>query len=109
MKHGHRFTLVVGSAIATVSLVCGAAAGSAVPGLRAGGTGGTAGSGAPAEVRVNQAGYPTDSAKVAFVMLPGKVSQVSFTVSSGRGVVFRGRSSTDAGTSSRPRFRGRRG
>ncbi len=99
MKHGHRFTLVAASAIATVSLVCGAAAaGAAAPGLRAGGTAGAAGSTTPAEVRVNQVGYATGSPKVAFVMLPGKVGQVSFTVSGRHGVVFRGRSSTDAGS-----------
>ena len=64
------------------------------------GTAGAAGSGSttPAEVRVNQVGYATGSPKVAFVMLPGKVGQVSFTVSGGHGVVFRGRSSTDAGS-----------
>src|SRR5579863_9324447 len=89
MRHRHRITLVAGSAIASVSLLCGAAA--AVPGARAG-TGG-----APAQVRVNQVGYATGSPKVAFVMLPGQVSQVSFTVSGAHGVVFRGRSSTDAG------------
>ena len=93
MKHGHRFTLVAGSAIATVSLLCGAAA--AAPGVRAGGT---AGSTTPAEVRVNQVGYATGSPKVAFVMLPAKVARVSFTVSAGHGVVFRGRSSTDTGS-----------
>jgi endoglucanase len=91
MRHGHRFTLVAGSAIATVSLLCGAAA--AAPGVRAGGTGSTT----PAEVRVNQVGYATGSPKVAFVMLPAKVARVSFTVSAGHGVVFRGRSSTDTG------------
>ena len=98
MKHGHKFTLVAGSAIATAGLLCGAAAtGAAAPGLRAGGTAGS-GSTTPAVVRVNQVGYATGSPKVAFVMLPGKVGQVSFTVSGGHGVVFRGRSSTDAGS-----------
>src|SRR5215472_5899050 len=94
MRHGHRFTLVAGSAIASVSLLCGAAA--AAPGSRAGAAG--SGSSAPAEVRVNQVGYATGSPKVAFVMLPGRVGQVSFTVTSGHTVVFRGRSSTDAGS-----------
>ena len=101
MKHGHRFTLVAGSAITAVSLLCGAAAaGAAAPGLRSGGTAGAAGSGTatPAEVRVNQVGYATGSPKVAFVMLPGKVGRVTFTVSGRRGVVFRGRSGTDAGS-----------
>jgi hypothetical protein len=98
MKHGHRFTLVAGSAIASVSLLCGAAA--AAPGARAGGTARAAGSSAaaPAEVRVNQVGYATGSPKVAFVMLPRRVGQVSFTVSGRHSVVFRGRSSTDAGS-----------
>jgi len=94
MRHGHRFTLVAGSAIASVSLLCGAAA--AAPGVWAGAAG--SGGSAPAEVRVNQVGYATGSPKVAFVMLPGKVGQVSFTVTSGQTVVFRGRSSTDAGS-----------
>jgi endoglucanase len=92
MRHRHRITLVAGSAIASVSLLCGAAA--AVPGVRAGAA---AGSTAPAQVRVNQVGYATGSPKVAFVMLPGQVGEVSFTVTGAHGVVFRGRSSTDAG------------
>jgi endoglucanase len=90
----HRMTLVAGTAAATVSLFCAAtAAGAATTGVR----GARSGSITPAEVRVNQVGYPPDSAKVAYAMLPGRVSQVSFTVSGGHGVVFRGRSSTDAG------------
>jgi hypothetical protein len=108
MKHGHRFTLVAGSAIASASLLCGAAAvGAAAPGLRSAGTAGAAGSGtpgaagsgtaAPAEVRDNQVGYATGSPKVAFVMLPGKVGHISF-LSGRHGVVFRGRSSTDSGS-----------
>ncbi len=98
MKHGHRFTLVAGSVIATVTLLCGAAAaGAATPGLRDGATAGS-GSTAPAEVRVNQVGYATGSPKVAFVMLPRPVGQVSFSVFTRHGVAFRGRSSTDAGS-----------
>src|SRR6516225_1587809 len=77
----HRMTLAAGTAAATVSLLCA----------------GTAASTTPAEVRVNQVGYPPDSPKVAYAMLPGRVSQVSFTVSGSHGVVFRGRSSSDAG------------
>jgi endoglucanase len=93
MKHGHRFTLIAGSAIATVSLLCGAgAAGAATTGPRA------ARSAAPAVVRVDQVGYATGSPKVAFVMLPHRVSQVSFVVFGRHGVAFRGRSSTDAGS-----------
>jgi endoglucanase len=94
-----KMTLVAGTAIATVSLLCtagaaGAAASAAAPYGR-----GPAGAGAaPAEVRVNQVGYTPDSPKVAFAMLPGRVGQVSFTVRAGRNVVFRGRSGQDAGT-----------
>ena len=46
----------------------------------------------PAEVRVNQVGYPAAGDKVAFAMLPARVASVAFTVSDGRAVVFRGRS-----------------
>jgi len=103
MRHGHRFTLVAGTAIATVGLLCGAAAAGAAPSGGAaapsGGAAAPSGSGGttPAEVRVNQVGYPTGSPKVAFAMLPGQVGQVGFTVSAGGRVVFRGRSSADAG------------
>jgi hypothetical protein len=97
MKHGHRFTLVAGSVIATVSLLCGAAAaGAAAPGSRAGVAG--SGSSAPAEVRVNQVGYATGSPKVAFVMLPRRSAPVTFEVFGRHGIVFRGRSSTDVGS-----------
>ena len=41
MTHGHRFTLVAGTAIATASLLCGAA-GAAVTGSRAGSAAGAA-------------------------------------------------------------------
>jgi hypothetical protein len=89
-------TLVAGTAIATVSLLCtagpagAAASGAAAP--RAGGGGKT-----PAEVRVDQVGYTPGSPKVAFAMLPMRVRQVSFTVSAGQRVVFRGQSSRDVG------------
>jgi hypothetical protein len=54
--------------------------------------------GAAPQVRVNQVGYPTTGSKVAFVMLPGPVSSVSFTVQSPKGSVFlTGRSSDDLG------------
>jgi hypothetical protein len=88
----HRMALVAGTAIATAGLLCGAAA----AGVRAGGTAGSGGV-TPAEVRVNQVGYATGSPKVAYVMLPRQVGQVSFTVSGRHGVVFGGRSRTDAG------------
>ena len=91
----HRMTLVAGTVAATVSLLCAAtAAGAATTGMSSAGTGGAA----PAEVRVNQVGYPPDGAKVAYAMLPGRVRQVRFAVSGGHGVVFRGRSSRDAGS-----------
>src|SRR5262252_8019460 len=70
----HRMTLVAGTAAATVSLMCAAtAAGAATSGVRAAGSGSTT----SAEVRV---------------------AQVGFTVSGSDGVVFRGRSSHDAGS-----------
>ena len=66
----------------------------------------TAGAGAPAaaaaavplEVRVNQVDYPSAGAKVAYAMLPARVSGVSFTVSGAHGTVLRGRSAADAGS-----------
>src|SRR5262249_59384995 len=71
----HRKTLVAGTAAATVSLMCAAtAAGAATSGVRAAGSGSTT----PAEVRVNQVGYPPDGAKVAYAMLPTRVGQVSW-------------------------------
>ena len=97
MRHGNGLTLAAGTAIATVSLLCTAGtAGAAASG--AAGAARAAGGAAPAEVRVNQVGYPPGSPKVAFAMLPGRVGQVSFTVSGGHGVVFRGRSHRDAGS-----------
>ncbi len=51
----------------------------------------------PAEVRVNQVGYPAVGAKVAYAMLPARVASVAFTVSDSRGVVLRGRSADDVG------------
>jgi endoglucanase len=49
------------------------------------------------EVRVNQVGYAPRSPKLAFVMVAAPVRSVSFTVSSGHGRVFRGRSTDDVG------------
>jgi endoglucanase len=51
---------------------------------------------APA-VRVNQVGYTPRSSKVAFAMLPRRVSSVRFAVIGSRGVVYRGRSTDDVG------------
>jgi hypothetical protein len=42
------------------------------------------------ELRVDQVGYTNGTAKVAYLMLPGRVRQVSFSVEGPRGVVFRG-------------------
>jgi endoglucanase len=92
MRYG---MLVAGTAIATVSLLCTAGAAGAAA---SGGVGTTAGGATPAEVRVNQVGYQPGSPKLAFAMLPRRVSQVSFTVSGGHGVAFRGRSHRDAGS-----------
>jgi endoglucanase len=90
MRHGHRTTLVAGTAIATVSLLCTAAAAGAGASARSAAA-------APAQVRVNQVGYTPGSAKVAYAMLPGRVGRVSFTVSGAHGVVFHGRSARDVG------------
>jgi len=52
----------------------------------------------PWEVRVNQVGYATSAAKVAFAMLPARVADVPFTVTEGTKVVYRGVSRDDAGS-----------
>ncbi|HEX4253724.1 MAG TPA: glycoside hydrolase family 9 protein [Streptosporangiaceae bacterium] len=52
---------------------------------------------APAQVRVNQVGYTPAGSKEALAMLPAVAGRVSFTVSDGRHVVFRGTSTEDAG------------
>jgi hypothetical protein len=57
-----------------------------------------AGQTAVPQVRVNQVGYPTVGTKVAYAMLPQRVSAVSFTVAGREGVVFRGRSGRDLGS-----------
>jgi endoglucanase len=57
----------------------------------------TAASLAKPQVRVNQVGYAPRAPKLAFAMLPRAVGSVAFTVSGRHGVVFRGRSSADAG------------
>jgi endoglucanase len=90
--HGLRW-LAVAVAMGT-TLGCAAAAPAA-----AGGTAPIASRAASAkpQVRVNQVGYSPRSPKLAFAMLAGPVSSVSFTVYDRRGVVFRGRSVADAG------------
>jgi hypothetical protein len=78
-------------------LLAGASALAAVPLLAV--AGGTASAAAvPVQVRVNQVAYPAGGAKVAYAMLPARVSGVSFTVSGARGAVWRGRSTADAGS-----------
>ncbi|HEY1625498.1 MAG TPA: glycoside hydrolase family 9 protein [Streptosporangiaceae bacterium] len=52
----------------------------------------------PWEVRVNQVGYANSATKTAYVMTPGRVADVPFTVTSGNRVVYRGVSRDDAGS-----------
>ncbi len=52
----------------------------------------------PAEVRVNQVGYPAGAPKVAFAMLPAKVASVRFEVVTPYGIVYRGTSTDDVGS-----------
>ena len=49
------------------------------------------------EVRVNQVGYTPTATKVAYAMLPARVADVPFTVTSGSRVVYRGVSHDDVG------------
>jgi endoglucanase len=51
----------------------------------------------PAQVRVNQVGYATNGAKVAYAMLPRKVARVTFEVVTPYGVAYRGTSADDTG------------
>ena len=57
-----------------------------------------AGSTAAPQVRINQVGYPSDGPKVAYVMLAGPVSKVSFEVTTPYGVAYRGSSTDDVGS-----------
>jgi hypothetical protein len=50
-----------------------------------------------AQVRVNQVGYATNGAKVAYAMLPHKVGSVRFEVVTPFGVAYRGSSTDDVG------------
>jgi endoglucanase len=52
----------------------------------------------PAEVRVNQVGYPTEGPKAAYVMLARPVGTVSFEVTTPYGVAYRGTSADDVGS-----------
>src|SRR6266702_7389861 len=51
----------------------------------------------PAQVRVNQVGYPSSGPKAAYAMLPGKVASVRFEVDTPYGVAYRGTSTDDVG------------
>ena len=57
----------------------------------------SAASAAP-EVRVNQVGYPTSAAKVAYVMLARPVKAVSFEITTSYSVVYQGTSTDDVGS-----------
>ncbi len=52
---------------------------------------------APAQVRVNQVGYPASGPKVAYAMLPAKAGSVRFEVVTPYGVAYRGVSADDVG------------
>ena len=64
----------------------------------AGATGALTAVNKPAEVRVNQVGYPVGAPKVAYAMLPRKVSSVRFEVITPYGVAYRGVSTDDVGS-----------
>jgi len=51
----------------------------------------------PAQVRVNQVGYPANGPKVAYAMLAAKVARVRFEVDTPYGVAYRGTSTDDVG------------
>jgi len=53
---------------------------------------------APPQVRVDQVGYPSDAAKVAYAMLAKPVSKVRFEVTTPYGVEYRGTSTDDVGS-----------
>jgi endoglucanase len=102
----HRHVLATLAAFATVGTAVALAA-TAAPASAAGSTAtGTTATGstaaaaaAPTEVRVDQVGYTPDAPKVGYAMLPARVAAgVSFTVTSGRRVVYRGVSRDDAGS-----------
>jgi endoglucanase len=66
--------------------------------VSASGAAATATTAVPPQVRVNQVGYATDASKVAYVMLPAKVSSVSFVVQAGGHQAFTGTSTDDVGS-----------
>jgi Glycosyl hydrolase family 9/Cellulase N-terminal ig-like domain len=53
--------------------------------------------GSPAQIRVNQVGYPAGGPKAAFAMLPRKVARVRFEVVTPYGVAYRGVSADGVG------------
>jgi endoglucanase len=90
MRHRYRVRLVAAAAAALLLTPLTAGAAGAAPRDTSGA--------AAVQVRVDQVGYTPGGPKVAFAMVPGRVGQVRFTISGGHGVVFRGRSSQDAGS-----------
>jgi endoglucanase len=84
---GARFTALIAAGAAAAALAGTGAAASATP---------AAAKAVPAQVRVNQVGYSPLGDKVAFAMLPAKVSAVRFAVV-GKGLVYVGRSADDLG------------
>ena len=70
------------------------AAGSAAQAAASSGSGQTV----PIEVRVNQVGYPTFGSKVAFVMVPARVTAVRFAIADGHGLAVDASSSDDLGS-----------
>jgi endoglucanase len=99
MKANRRLrpTVVVSVAVMGASLLSSSAAGAttALPAVSAAIATRTAGK--PAQVRVNQVGYTTNGAKVAYAMLPRRVSRVTFEVVTPFGVAYRGASANDVG------------
>jgi endoglucanase len=92
---GNRRRIVALAAAATAALTCVTLAAS---GAAAGVTGGGARDReAPAEVRVNQVGYPSSGPKVAFAMLARPAAAVRFEVTTPHGVAYRGTSTDDLG------------
>src|SRR5580658_2896591 len=92
---GNRRRIVALVAAATAALTCVTLAAS---GAAAGVTGGGARDReAPAEVRVNQVGYPSYGPKVAFAMLARPAAAVRFEVTTPYGVAYRGTSTDDVG------------
>ncbi len=78
------------AAALTLATVIPAAAAAADPG-------GAAAAAAPAQVRVNQVGYPASGPKVAFAMLARPSAAVRFEVTTSYGVAYLGASSDDVG------------